>query len=103
MSSPSAVTPIYFFVEGRKTEPEYFVLFKQKFSIQDFRIFSEDGKSGNALLEKAKSRIKLDNLDPSATKYLVFDKDAITENQFTDIFEKAKKEGFKIFFFKFKL
>jgi len=98
MPSTPSVTPIYLFVEGKKTEPEYFGLFKQKFSIQDFRIFNEAGKSSNALLEKAKSRIKLGNLDPNALKYLVFDKDALTDEQFTDVFEKAKNEGFKIGF-----
>ena len=98
ISSSQSATPIYIFVEGKKTEPEYFVLFKQKFSIQDFRIFKEDGKSGNALLEKAKSRIKLDNLDPSATKYIVFDKDALTDKLLSDVFKNAKREGYKIGF-----
>ena len=96
ISSP--ITPIYLFVEGRKTEPKYFGLFKDRFSIRDFIIFNENGKSGNALLEKAKSRIKLDNLNPDAIKYLVFDKDALTDQQFTNVFEKAKKEGFDIGF-----
>ena len=97
----SSITPIYLFVEGRKTEPKYFGLFRDQFSIRDFIIFNEGGKSGNALLEKAKSRIKLDNLNPNAIKYLVFDKDALTDKQFTNVFEKAKNEGFKIGFSNF--
>jgi len=90
--------PVYLFVEGEKTERFYFELLRDKLNISDLTIYPTKGKSGYALLEKSKSKIKLKNLDKTAPKYLIFDKDALTQEQLADVFEKAEQEDFKIGF-----
>ena len=92
------LTPIYLFVEGEKTERFYFELLRDKLSISGLRIYPTKGKTGSALLDKAKSKIKLGGLDESAIKYLVFDKDKLDKQEFNYVFNKASKEGFKIGF-----
>jgi len=90
--------PIYLFVEGEKSEPVYFELFRKELGISGLKIYPTKGKSGNALLLAAKNQIKLKNLRSDALKCLVFDKDALTDWELTAVFEKAETEGFKIGF-----
>ena len=93
-----SITSVYLFVEGEKTETAYFDLLKNKLSISGLTVYLTRGKSGHSLLDEAKSKIKGDNLDEDAIKYLVFDKDTLTKEQFSHIFDRAAREGFKIGF-----
>ena len=88
---------IYLFVEG-EADKAYFDTLKAELHMPGLKAFDTKGGSGIKVLEKARSKLKLGNLDEDSEKYLVFDKDALTQGELQGILKRAKEEGFGIGF-----
>lgn len=82
--------PILLFVQGKRTEKDYFTLLKDRLGLSSLTIRVESQSPEN-LIDRTKTTISRDKDAPFSAIYYVVDVDDTSDEQFHQAFKAAKK------------